>query len=150
MYPGGRLEVADFRDRAIQSEKDSTDINSILRRYDATGMISHVARGVPTYMDVSEVGDYRTAMEHLRATESFFMGLPAKVREKFGNDPVEFIDAVSGLQKHDVESWLADEAAELEAKKPVVQVDLANPQGVPRRGPDGRFIEDEPPAGGTR
>jgi len=108
-----RFAEASTVDLAKQQSKDECDINNILRRYERTGMLSHLAEGVPTYMDVSEVGDYRSAMEHLRSTEKFFMGLPARVREQFGNDPVEFIDQVSSLAPKELDELLAEKAEEL-------------------------------------
>lgn len=75
-----------------QSEAAATDINKIIERFDAGGMISHVNERTPVYLDVSEVADYRGALEQVRKTNEFFMELPAKVRERFKNDPAEFLD----------------------------------------------------------
>jgi len=75
-----------------QAFKDECDINNILRRYIKSRMLTHLAKGVPTYADVSDVGDYRTAIERVRAAEAEFMGLPAKVRAHFDNDPAAFLD----------------------------------------------------------
>lgn len=88
----------DKRDRAKQSMKEECDINNILRRHKQGAMVTHLAKGRPVYMDVSEVGDYRSALEHMRATEEFFAGLPAKVRRGFENDPALFLDALDTVQ----------------------------------------------------
>lgn len=78
-----------------QSMKAECDINNILAKYKRTGVLEHIAAGQPKYLDISEVGDYRTAIEQVRAVGEFFDGLPAEMRIKFNNDPVEFIDFVT-------------------------------------------------------
>lgn len=84
--------------RTKQAMKAECDINNILKRYAKSGLLTHLAKGVPSFMDVSEVGDYRTALEHLRSTEAFFAGLPSKVRAAFNNDPAQFLDAVDTVE----------------------------------------------------
>jgi len=75
------------------------DINNIVARYKRDGFISHLARGVPSFVDVSEVGDFRTAMTQVRAAGEFFEGLPAVVRAKFGNDVARFVDEAGSLTR---------------------------------------------------
>lgn len=75
--------------------KDECDINRIMARARRDRMVpTHLMRGQPRFMDVSEVGDYRSALEHLRRTDEYFRALPAKVREAFDNDPAIFLDAM--------------------------------------------------------
>lgn len=81
--------------RTRQSMKDECDINRILGRFKQSGMITHVAQRSPVYADVSDVTDYREAVERVERTDEFFQGLPAKVRAKFGHDPVSFLDFMS-------------------------------------------------------
>lgn len=77
-----------------QSEAAACDINEIMKRAEQTGLLPLEMR-VPTYGDVSELGSFREAMEVVgRATEAF-MALPVKVRKRFSNDPVEFVDFCS-------------------------------------------------------
>lgn len=77
------------------------DINQIMRRYEKTGVISHVARRVPQYLDVSETPDLQSALNMLeRATEAF-MSLPANVRKRFDNDPSEFVKFASDVKNLD-------------------------------------------------
>lgn len=78
-----------------QAMKDEVDINRIMARYVKTGMIAHVATKSPEYLDVSDVSDYRDAVEQVRLTNVFFMKLPAKVRARFNHDPAEFLDFVT-------------------------------------------------------
>lgn len=81
--------------RAIQSAKESCDINFIVRQYRRTGNVAHLSRSVPKFMDVSEVGDFRSMLDQVHAVREYFQDLPSKVRAHFDNDPVKFMDAVS-------------------------------------------------------
>lgn len=79
-------------DRTKQAFKDECDINNILKRYKTTGMLSHLARGEPVFLDVSEMPDFRSALEHVKGTQKFFEGLSAEVRSHFKNDAAVFMD----------------------------------------------------------
>lgn len=74
-----------------QSDADECDINLIMEKYKVTGQAPQVIQqGI--YGDFTEVGDYRTAVERIRAANEAFQAIPAKLREKFDNDPAKFID----------------------------------------------------------
>lgn len=113
--------------RTKQSMRDECDINGIVSRARMGGAIAHVARGVPTYMDVSEVTDYKSALDMLRKTDEFFQALPAKVRRAFNNDPAEFLDGmdtVEGRAKLE-EAGLVPPAT----RAPVASPETATPPG---------------------
>lgn len=82
--------------RAKQSMRDECDVNLIVAQYVKTGFISHVTSGIPTFADVSELTDYRSAIEHVRSVEKYFSGLPAAVRSRFENDAVTFMEYLDG------------------------------------------------------
>ncbi len=89
--------------RAKQSMKDECDVNLIVERFAKTGLISHLAEGVPQFVDVSELSDYRTVIEQVRKVDEYFAGLPAKVRSVFENDPSRFMDFLeSGASAEDL------------------------------------------------
>lgn len=75
-----------------QSLADDTDINNIMAKYRKTGVFQHVTTLAGEYGDFSQVPDYKTAMEQIMLSNELFMELPAKVRDRFGNDPAQFID----------------------------------------------------------
>ncbi len=81
--------------RTKQSFKDDCDINIIVEKHARTGLISHLAKGVPQFADVSELPDYQTAIQQIRDAQDYFMGLPAAVRAEFKNDAGQFIDFMS-------------------------------------------------------
>lgn len=92
--------VQTTEDMAKQEFKEECDINRIVDRFAQSGLVTHLARGVPQFADVSEMGDYRSAIETVREAQEFFMGLPAKVRAEFNNDPAQLLDAA-----HNPEYW---------------------------------------------
>lgn len=76
-----------------QSELDSTDINKIVARFDRAGL--PLPTGESRFLDVSEVPDFRSALEQVQRANEYFMTLPAKSRALFENDPAIFLDRVS-------------------------------------------------------
>lgn len=98
-------DEAESVSKTKQSHKDECDVNKILARYTKSGMLTHLKKGVPTFLDVSEVGDFRAVMAKVHDTEVFFAGLSSEVRAKFGNDVPSFLD------------WVADPANREEAGK---------------------------------
>lgn len=77
----------------VESEAEECDINFILNRFLKTGYAPEMRPGV--FGDATEVpASYHDAMTLVaRATEQF-MTVPPHIREKFGNDPAVFLDAV--------------------------------------------------------
>lgn len=79
--------------RTRQEFAEECDINNIMSRYEATGVISHINPREPMYMDLGDgVPDLRTAIDTVRAATASFMSLPAKVRSEFDNDPIKFVE----------------------------------------------------------
>nr|DAJ46319.1 MAG TPA: Scaffold protein [Microviridae sp.] len=80
--------------RTKQSELADCDINNIMARYAATGVISHLAAGQPLYGDFSEVEDYQASLNKVMSAEEKFMSLPSELRKKFDFDPQKMIDFI--------------------------------------------------------
>ena len=76
--------------------QDECDINKIMDRYMRTGCLSDpLNRMRPgTYGDFTEMGDYMENMNKIVQAREMFEALPAKVRERFGNNPGAMIDFV--------------------------------------------------------
>lgn len=73
-----------------QSMKAECDVNNIVAKFQETGVMPNVGPGM--FADVSEIGDYRNALEQVEAAENLFMALPASKRAEFQNDPALFLD----------------------------------------------------------
>jgi len=77
-----------------QSFKDECDINNILKKYRNTGLITHVQTARQGYGDFSSITDYQSAMNAVLAAQEAFLELPAEIRERFGNDPMTFVQFI--------------------------------------------------------
>lgn len=77
--------------RTQQHFKDECDINVIVERFGVTGHLPIMAVQ-PMQGDFTGVDDFQSALEHVRASQENFMRLPAKVRERFQNNPQAFVD----------------------------------------------------------
>jgi len=78
--------------RVQQHLAKETDINYIMSKYQKTGLFTHVNKYAGQYGDFSEVPDYKTGLERVQAADEMFMSLPAKIRDRFFNDPAQFIE----------------------------------------------------------
>lgn len=100
----GRLRVllkCDDPSLARQSEKDAADVNKIVARFEKTGLLPQVDV-IGEYLDVSEVGDYREALDRVERANRVFMQMPAKARARFDNDPARFVDEVQWLRPEEL------------------------------------------------
>lgn len=73
-------------DMALQSFKEETDINTIVKRFGLTGEMPQALK-LPTVGDFTGVTDYQSAMNLVIAAESGFRELPAELRKRFDYDP---------------------------------------------------------------
>lgn len=78
----------------VQSQTEDADINVMMYRFGITGKFPQNPR-IPSYGDYTDVGDYRTALERLKAADEAFMEYPAQFRARFDNDPQRFLEFVS-------------------------------------------------------
>lgn len=75
-----------------QSFRDECDINTIMRRYETTGEITHLNRRNPEYGDFTDVKTFHEAMNIVQTANQAFSDLPASVRDRFGNDPAKMLE----------------------------------------------------------
>lgn len=71
-----------------QHPAEDCDINVIMERYKVTGQLP--SNGNAVYGDFTQVGDFRQAMDSLRAAQAAFLAIDPKIRQQFGNDPGAF------------------------------------------------------------
>lgn len=85
-----------------QSQYKDTDINNIVCRYQTTGLLDSPG-AVPfetlQYGDATLLPDYQTALDLVNSVESEFSSLPSEVREKFGHDPMQLLEALQDPTK---------------------------------------------------
>ena len=76
---------------AQQQFRDECDINVILERFNVTGQLPLFPLE-PQFGDFSGISDYQTALNAVISAQDSFDQLPARVRERFANDPAAFVD----------------------------------------------------------
>lgn len=123
--------------RTKQSFRDEVDINQIVARGRSGAALTHLAKGVPRYMDVADVGDYKGALDMIRSMDGYFAGLPSKARAAFKNDPREFLEAMETQEGRDILVELG-----------MIQEPKARGAAVQPRNADGTFAETPDPVGG--
>lgn len=86
----------------VQDEKEESDINYIVNKYaDGQKGIATLDLGDSSqyaylqFGDATLPGDYSTALELVSGVREEFYSLPAKVRAKFGHDPMNFINQLN-------------------------------------------------------
>lgn len=103
-----------------QAFKDECDINTIMRRYEQSGVLLHLARGEPQYVDATSL-DYQASMELVVQAREAFAALPARVRERFQNDPSQMLAFVEdeGNREEAIKLGLVPEPVVAEEPKAV-------------------------------
>jgi len=118
-----------------QSFQDECNINSIMKKYEQTGLISHTKNVQGSYGDFTNVEDYHAAINRVHAAENAFMALPSQIRKKFNNDPaamLAFLDDPSN-RKEALELGLiaqepSDIASEAKQSKPAEPLKAVDPK----------------------
>ena len=91
----GRERVAaavdDGDGRTMQEFKDECDINNILKKYQRSGLVDHVREFEGRYGDFTAAVDYQEALNITIQAQDMFMTLPSAVRNRFENDPGQFL-----------------------------------------------------------
>lgn len=83
----------------VQAPADETDINKIVAKI-IKGHTVMASNGEPFYGDVSELGGLQEAIIKVQEADELFMQYPAEVREKFENDPVNFIEFLDNPENY--------------------------------------------------
>lgn len=85
-----------------QHHRDDADINLIVKRYNATGVLPTAALA-PLYGDFTDAFSFHEAQNKLRAATEAFQRIPPEIRARFGNDPGKFIEfAVKEENQHEL------------------------------------------------
>ena len=106
--------------RTDQTMKDECDVNTILRKYCSTGVLTHTQEKEPMFGDFSQVpSDYGEALELMHKSREMFMELPSNIRDRFDNRPellVKFLQDESN-RKEAEELGLVNKPVMAEAKE---------------------------------
>lgn len=69
-----------------QHFKDECDINYLLKHY------NDIPAPPPVYADCSQYSDLQSAIDMVRAAGEDFQNVPAEIRARFANNPVDFFN----------------------------------------------------------
>lgn len=108
-----------------QADKKQTDINEIIRRYDKTGLITHVNTMQAWYPETPNQHEYKDALNLVMKAQEEFMNIPSDIRKRFDNDPGSFLEFVTDPKNIDelVEMGLANPPPAAPAAAPAPTVD---------------------------
>lgn len=82
-----------------QQFKDGADLNLMLVKF-GQGVPMPTNYVPPTYGDFSGVGDYMSCLQSVRSAAENFMTLPARIRDRFKNDPQALLEFVTKPENH--------------------------------------------------
>lgn len=89
--PGKHDEQGNIIYTTEQHHKNECDVNTIIRKYDKTGLISHISRFEASFGNLTGL-DYKEAMDTVVNAQNEFNALPGEIRERFQNTPQKFLE----------------------------------------------------------
>lgn len=124
-------EVIPLPSRTKQEFKAECDINNVLKQYKQTGMVRHISNraAAGAYQDLPDSIDFQESMNIVLAAQTAFSTLPSLVRERFGNDPSQFLAFMANPNN-------VDEA---------VKLGLATKTRIPQADTNGGHDKSPPP-----
>lgn len=125
-------ELVEVPSMTKQSHKAECDINTILKQYRVTGQIAHISAKARqgAYEDLPDPVEFQDAMNAVIAAEESFATLPSRVRDRFGNDPAEFLVFMADPANK-------DEIAQMGLTKPKPAPEPPTPSPTPENAPAG-------------
>lgn len=90
---------------AQQQFKDQCDINILMARYLETGEMPQVQDGL-TYGNFEGIFDFQTAMNAVRTAEELFSQFPARIKNRFDNNPQNMIGFLSDPENREEAEFL--------------------------------------------
>ena len=74
-----------------QAHKDICNVNNIIKKYDKTGIITHVSQFEAQYGDMTGM-DFKQAQDLVLGAQKKFDELPSKIRKYFDNTPEKLLE----------------------------------------------------------
>jgi phage internal scaffolding protein len=66
-----------------------------MARYHSTGELPRLNQGTAQFLDVSASLQFQDSMNFIAEAQSMFNELPSRIRDRFYNDPAQFLDFCS-------------------------------------------------------
>jgi phage internal scaffolding protein len=83
-----------------QAHKRETDVNEIVKKYDKTGLITHIANFEAKFGDMTGM-EFQKAQEMVANAKSQFEMLPSEIRNRFANDPMNLLKFMEKKENRD-------------------------------------------------
>lgn len=102
--PNGNIRVRTINNEPSLTQqhfKEQCDVNNIIRKYQQTGNLTHLARQQGVYSDLSKQKDYFEAMNTVIKAQTAFDSLPSYIRKRFGNDPSQLLQFIEDPKNQD-------------------------------------------------
>lgn len=90
----------DEPDITVQSAANECDINLIVDRA-RRGIAPPVSTRIPRFGDFSTVSDYQSMLNSVIEAQDQFDSLPAKIRDRFQNNPAKLLEFLSNESNRD-------------------------------------------------
>lgn len=126
-------ELVELPSMTKQEFKAECDINNVVKQFKPHHMQQMLAANLASgaYTDLPDSYDYQDALHIVKDAEERFMTVPAKVRDRFGQDPAQFL------------RFLQDPANIKEAR----ELGLATPEPVPTPPVEVKIVSPAPTGG---
>lgn len=119
--------------RTKQADAEACDINNIMKRYEKTGVLEHIAKNPGRYEHLPGGLDYQLALNLAIGAKEAFDALPGILRAKFGNDAETFLDFMDDPEneKEIIELGLREPEAPVTEEPPIDVHPVPNIESVP-------------------
>jgi len=115
-----------------QSEAPQCDINTIMKKYERTGVLEHRNNFEGQYGNFADgPADYHESMNAVLAAEEMFGTLPARIRRRFHNDPGAFIEFAN--DPHNQEEMINLGLSKRRSSEDVLDDPSTSPKTTPKK-----------------
>lgn len=118
-----------------QSEMEACDIHNILKQYSPAGLQQLIAESQAkgAYTDLPDDVDYQAALNTVLEGERAFATLPAHVRDRFHNNPAEFLEFMADGSNQDEAIKLGLATDSRQPDPAPMKVEVVNPPTEPAK-----------------
>lgn len=121
-----RISFAHDKGLTEQHHKDSCDMRLILKKYEKTGICEHNAKHAGQYMDYPNAPTFQEAMNVIATATSTFESVPAEIRQKFHNDPAEFLEFIQNSENREEMQKMGFDVSHIPKPKLAEAVDVTS------------------------
>lgn len=137
-YPGLSIDPEGENEALTQQQfKDECDINNIMKRYSATGVLTHLNGREPEFGDFTSPVDFQAGLNTVIEAQAMFADLPSAMRERFANDPLKLLEFLADEKNRDEAVELGLVKAPEPPPEPMAVRVVADPAAAPPPQPKG-------------